>query len=243
MRQHQDRPAPGLAVAGAGRQEVALLASLALIAAALWGFIVVADQMLEGETHAFDRMLLLALRSPADLGDPIGPQWVALVARDLTSLGGIPVLTLVSLGAAGFLLVVRKRKWALLLVIAVGGGLLLSSGLKELFDRPRPDLVPHAIQVYTQSFPSSHAMLSAVTYLTLGALLARAQARRRVKAYLLGASLLLTLLIGTSRVFLGVHWPTDVLAGWCAGAAWAMLCWAAALALQRQGAVEPESTE
>ena len=223
------------------RQEIALLCWLAGIAAVLWGFVSLADEMLEGETHAFDRMLLLALRNPADLAVPIGPPWLEICARDLTSLGGIPVLTLVTLCAAGFLLVVRKHHWALLLVIAVGGGLLLASGLKELFDRPRPELVPHIVQVATLSFPSSHAMLSAVTYLTLGALLARAQPRRRVKAYLLGVGIVLTLLIGSSRVYLGVHWPTDVLAGWCTGAAWAMLCWTVALALQRRGAVEAEN--
>ncbi|MBK8210678.1 MAG: phosphatase PAP2 family protein [Rhodospirillales bacterium] len=223
------------------RPELAWLGWLAGIAAGLWGFVRLADEMVEGDTHAFDRMLLLALRNPANHADPIGPPWLEICARDLTSLGGIPVLTLVTLCATGFLLVVRKRNWALLLLIAVGGGMLLGSELKELFDRPRPDLVPHAVQVYTLSFPSSHAMLSAVTYLTLAALLARSQSRRRVKAYLLGVAILLTLLIGSSRVYLGVHWPTDVLAGWCAGATWAMGCWMLALALQRRGAVEAES--
>jgi undecaprenyl-diphosphatase len=228
------------AVVRPDRREAALLGAVAVVGAGLWAFIALADEVLEGETHAFDKMLLLGLRTSGDLANPIGPLWLEICARDLTSLGGIPVLTLATLTSAGFLLVVRKPNWALLLVIAVGGGLLLASGLKEFFDRPRPDLVPHSVRVYTHSFPSSHAMLSAVTYLTLGALLARAQSRWRVKAYLLGVAILLTLLIGASRVYLGVHWPTDVVAGWCAGAAWAMLCWTAALALQRQGAVEAE---
>lgn len=230
------------AVVRPDRWEAALLGAVAIVGAGLWAFISLADEVLEGETHAFDNMILLALRNANDLGDPIGPFWLEICARDITSLGGIPVLTLATLISAGLLLVVGKRNWALLLVISVGGGLLLASGLKELFDRPRPDLVPHTVRVYTQSFPSSHAMLSAVTYLTLGALLARAQPQWRVKAYLLGVAILLTLLIGTSRVYLGVHWPTDVLAGWCAGAAWAMLCWAVALALQRRGAVETDDT-
>jgi undecaprenyl-diphosphatase len=116
--------------------------------------------------------------------------------------------------------------------------MMLSTGLKMGFERPRPDLVPHATQVYTASFPSGHAMLSAVTYLTLGALLSRVQRRRRVKAFFLGLALTLTLLIGLSRVYLGVHWPSDVLAGWCIGAAWASLCWFVALQLQRSGQVE-----
>jgi undecaprenyl-diphosphatase len=144
----------------------------------------------------------------------------------------------VTLAVIGFLLIDGKRHAALLVLVSIGGGTLLSSGLKGLFDRPRPDLVPHGVEVYTMSFPSGHATLSAVTYLTLGALLARVQPRRRVKAYLLSVAVLLAVLIGASRVYLGVHWPTDVLAGWCVGAAWAMLCWTVATWLQRRGEVE-----
>jgi undecaprenyl-diphosphatase len=116
--------------------------------------------------------------------------------------------------------------------------MLLSTLLKLGFERPRPDLVPHAVVVYTASFPSGHAMLSAVTWLTLGALLMRVEPRRRVKAYVLALAVLTTLLVGASRIYLGVHWPTDVLAGWCIGAAWALMCWLAALWLQRRGRVE-----
>ncbi|HWV40755.1 phosphatase PAP2 family protein, partial [Pseudorhodoplanes sp.] len=79
----------------------------------------------------------------------------------------------------------------------------------------------------------------AVTYLTLGALLARIQSRNRLKAYVVSVAILLTLMVGASRIYLGVHWPTDVLAGWCAGAAWAMACWLLALWLQSRGEIEP----
>ena len=235
-RQH----APSPAISQRYRPEIALLGWLAGVAAVLWGFVHLANRLLGNDPRGFDQAVLLSLRNPTDLADPIGPPWLELFARDITSLGSISVLTLVTLCACGFLLMVRKRRTALVLLIAVGGGLLLSFGLKDLFDRPRPDLVPHAVQVATQSFPSSHAMMSAVIYLTLGALLARTQPRRQVKAYLLGTAVLLTLLIGTSRVYLGVHWPTDVLAGWWAGAAWAMLCWSVLMRLQRRGAVEQE---
>ena len=160
------------------------------------------------------------------------------VAREVTALGSTPVLTGVTLAAAGYLALVGLRSSALLVLAAVGGGTALSSLLKLGFQRPRPELVPHTIQVYTASFPSGHAMLSAVTYLTLGALLMRVQSRWTVKAYVLALAVLTTLLVGASRVYLGVHWPTDVLAGWCIGAAWALICWLVALYLERGGPVE-----
>ena len=116
--------------------------------------------------------------------------------------------------------------------------MMLVDVLKQIFERGRPDLVPHAVQVFSASFPSGHATLSAVTYLTLGALVARLAPHRLAKAYVLGVAIVLTLLVGTSRVYLGVHWPTDVLAGWCVGAAWAIACWLVAVWLQRRGKVE-----
>jgi undecaprenyl-diphosphatase len=145
------------------------------------------------------------------------------------------VLTLLTLATVGYLILIRQRAAALLTVLAIGGGSLFSSLLKSGFDRPRPDLVPHAVEVYSASFPSGHAMLATVTYLTLGALVARVQSSRRVQIYLLLWAVALSLLIGASRVYLGVHWPTDVLAGWCIGTAWAVLCATLELGLQRLG--------
>jgi undecaprenyl-diphosphatase len=224
-----------------GRREIGPLAAVLLAAGSALAFGKLAEEVLEGDTRTFDRTMLLALRDPADLSDPVGPVWVEEMARDVTSLGGTAVLVLVSVAVIGFLLMVRKRGAALLVLGSIGGGVLLSTILKNVFERTRPDLVPHAVHVYTASFPSGHAMLSAVTYLTLGALLTRVQPQRRVKAYLLTVAVVLTVLIGVSRVYLGVHWPTDVLAGWCIGSAWAMLCWLAALWLQRRGQVERDT--
>ncbi len=126
------------------------------------------------------------------------------------------------------------------LIIAVVGGLVVSTILKMSFNRPRPDIVPHLSAVYTSSFPSGHSMLAATVYLTLGALLARFVPERRFKAYFLIVALILTGLVGVSRVFMGVHYPTDVLAGWVAGLTWAILCWVVARILQRRGAVEQD---
>ena len=200
-----------------------------------WAFLELADEVREGETHALDRWLLLSLRNPQDPADPLGPSWLEESARDITGLGGYAILTIMTLAALAYLLMAGKRGAAALVVVAIVGGMLLSTGLKLGFERPRPDLVPHATRVYTASFPSGHAMLSAVTYLTLGALLARVERKRRVRAFIMGLAAAITLLVGLSRVYLGVHWPSDVLAGWSVGAAWASLCWFVALQLQRRG--------
>ena len=173
---------------------------------------------------------------------PIGPAWVQEMARDITSLGSYVVLGLVLSAVVGYLLLIGKRASAALVVGSVLSGMVLSNLLKLGFERPRPDLVPHAARVFTASFPSGHALLSAVTYLTLGALLTRTQSSWRVKFFFMALAVALTLLIGTSRVYLGVHYPTDVLAGWTVGAAWAFACWLLAVNLQMEGAVEPPET-
>lgn len=207
------------------KREPVVLLVLLVIAAGIWGFVELADEMSEGDTHAFDAKLIVAMRNPQDFQDPLGPKWLEELGRDFTALGSMGILSVFSLAAAGFLFLHRKWRTALFLLAAVSGGYLLSFGLKAGFDRPRPDLVAHGAYVVTTSFPSSHAMMSAVTYLTLGALLAYSHPRRLVKVYLIFLSLSITLMVGISRVYLGVHWPTDVLAGWALGASWALLCW------------------
>jgi undecaprenyl-diphosphatase len=221
-------------------RELVPLASLAFIAASLYVFAQIADEVTEGKFVRFDETILRALRNPADLADPIGPRWVETIFLDITALGSTTVLTLICASVIGFLLIDGKRGAALFVLMAVAGGALLSTAAKFMFARPRPELVAHLVDVSSYSFPSGHALSSAVTYLTLGALLMRTQRHKRVKAYLLGVAVLLTLLIGASRVYLGVHWPSDVLAGWFLGAAWAMLCWQVERLLQQRGQVEDE---
>jgi undecaprenyl-diphosphatase len=223
------------------RAEIGILAAILIAALALLGFGTLAATVMEGETSAFDRAILLALRSADNPSDPIGPRWFELAVSDVTSLGSFAVLGLITLGAVGYLVADNKRHAALLVLIAVGGGTALSSGMKVLFERPRPDIVAHLAHVQTQSFPSGHAMLSAVTFLTLGAILMRVQPRRRMKAYIIAVAIVLTLLVGLSRIYLGVHWPTDVLGGWCLGAAWALMCWLVAAWLQARRQVEEDS--
>jgi undecaprenyl-diphosphatase len=215
-----------------------VLGAVLLIGAALNGFAELADEVSDGETHAFDRAVMLALRETGEPEDPLGPAWVEFVARDVTALGGTAVLVLLTIAALGFLLLSRRWGAAIFLALSMLGGTLLSNALKSIFDRPRPDLVPHAVEVSSASFPSGHAMLSAVAYLTLGALVAEVLPQRRFRIYLLLWAVSLTLLVGTTRVYLGVHWPTDVLAGWCIGAAWALTCASVAYWMQRRGMLE-----
>ncbi len=221
-----------------GRREFSILLLLLVFSLAAWGFAEIAGEVMEGDTRAFDETVLLAMRSPASKADPWGPHWLQEVARDVTGLGGVAILSSISIFAAGYLYLRGKRRAMWFLILAIGGGILVSTILKQGFDRPRPELVPHGSYVYTTSFPSGHSMMSAIAYLTLGALLARVEPRRALKAYLLAISIFLTLAVGISRAYLGVHWPTDVLAGWASGAAWAVGCWTLANILQRKGAIE-----
>jgi undecaprenyl-diphosphatase len=226
-------------IAGHG---VVVLGVVLLIVIGTWGFIDLADDVAEGDTRTFDEWAVRALRDPNDPADPIGAPWVEEVGRDLTALGGLAVLLMVTAFVAGYLFMTRKYHAMILVLVATLGGLLISTLLKQSFDRQRPDLVPHLSHVYTSSFPSGHAMLSAVVYLTLGALLTRLVEQRWLKIYFLGVALLLTFLVGVSRVYMGVHYPTDVLAGWTAGLVWALLCWLMAHYLQKRGKVEQIDT-
>ncbi|HKR24583.1 MAG TPA: phosphatase PAP2 family protein [Allosphingosinicella sp.] len=207
----------------------------------MFAFLRLGSEIMEGETFALDRWLLLALRSASDSSVPAGPGWLLEAMVDITALGGVSVLTVITIIAAGYLVAARKPATAAFLVAAVSGGAVASTLLKMVFARPRPDVVGHLVEVSSLSFPSGHAMNSAIVYLTLGALLARAEDDRRVRIYLIAVAVALTLVIGFTRVYLGVHWPSDVLAGWCVGAAWAVLSSLAARALQRRHAIEPEA--
>ena len=223
------------------RAELAPLLALVLVAGGVWLFAALADEVNEGDTHQIDEKILLALRNPADRADPLGPRWLEEMERDFTALGGVGVLILLTVAVSVYLVLDGKNRAAILVLLAVGGALVGSNLLKHGFQRPRPDLVPHGSYVYTTSFPSGHSMMSAATYLTLGALMARVQKRRRVKIFLLTFAALLTLVVGISRIYLGVHWPTDVLAGWTAGGVWALLIWLLARWLQHRGQVETEN--
>lgn len=220
--------------------ETWLLVSVFIVAALLLMFGFIADEVMEGSTTALDQTIILLFRSGSDnLSGPIGPPWVREMARDITSLGSVAVLGIVSVVVVAYLLLERSRAEALLVLVAVLGGVAINSLLKIQFARPRPDLFVPAAKVFTASFPSGHAALSAITYLTLAALLARTTVDQRLRYYFVAVAVALTFMIGVSRIYLGVHYPTDVLAGWCVGSAWALICWAIMTRLQQKGQIEP----
>ena len=221
------------ALLGAARRELGATAALLVAALSAMAFLSIADEVAEGETRAIDLAILDALRQPGRPRDLIGPDWLHVAAVDITSLGSLAVLSLLILLAFSLLACLKRWGEGLLLLVGAGGGLAISQGLKMLFGRERPDLDYRAVEAVNASFPSGHAMLSAVVFLTLGALAARFADRRRLKVLALGAAVFLSLVVGFTRVYLGVHWASDVLAGWCVGAAWAMACWLAAFALTR----------
>jgi undecaprenyl-diphosphatase len=205
-----------------------------VVVAGVWGFIALTDRVMEGHSEKFDQSLIVWFHTHR------GPAWLRDAGRDLTALGGVTVLTLVTTTVTGFLLITRKRAAAILVVVAVVGGLLIGDTIKKSIDRGRPPKEYQEAYVYTASYPSGHSMLSAVTYLTLGALLAQVTAGLWIRIYIIVVAMLVTFLVGLSRVYLGVHWPTDVLAGWTAGLVWSIICLFVARTLQKRGAVEQE---
>jgi len=205
------------------RHTTATVLLIALCALGVWVFAEVADEVVEGESRALDRKIFLALRNAQ--GEPLGPAWFEEFMRDITALGSTGVLTGMVLFSAGFLWLDRRRAVALFLVASTVLGSSMSYLLKTLFARPRPDLFTPSVEVFTHSFPSGHSAMSAMIFLTLGVMLCRVQQTFRTKVYLIAIATFSAAMVGFSRVYLGVHWPTDVVAGWSFGAAWAAGSW------------------
>ncbi len=222
--------------------ELVTLVSVILIVIGIWGFIAIADEVMEGDYQHIDEQVVNALRDPEDPSKPIGPPWVLSMVRDITALGGYTLLVLFTLSVLGFLAIQRRYGAFWLVLLANLSGFGLNSLLKNFFERERPS-IPHLTMVSSASFPSGHAMTSAIIYLTLGALLARVEGGRKLKIYIFTVAITITLLVGLSRIYLGVHYPTDVLAGWTAGGAWALFCLLIAGYLQHIGMVKKSNEE
>lgn len=222
------------------RTELGLLLGALALLLLVAVFANLAGEVFEGDTQRFDERVLQLLRKADDPSTPIGPPWLRSGALDITALGSPTVLGLTVFAISGFLLLQGMRRTAVFVFAASVGGWFLNRALKEIFQRARPEIVPHLRDVMSLSFPSGHAMTSAAVYLTLGALLMRIAERRVTKVYCMAAAMLVTFLVGASRVYLGVHYPTDVLAGWIVGLSWALLCWLVERALERRAGLARE---
>lgn len=199
--------------------------AMTVIALGLAGFVLMAVLVHLGVGQELDRALLLMLRDPLNTSDALGPAWFEEAAGEVTALGSYTVIGMAAVIALACLLFLRQRFAALFLAVTLIGGSLVSTLTKQFFDRPRPDVVDHMDQIFTASFPSGHAMVSMLAWMTLAVITIRFVPRHGLRVFILWAALVLALLIGVSRVYLGVHWPSDVIAGWCLGLAWASLAW------------------
>jgi undecaprenyl-diphosphatase len=217
------QPAPSLF-------KLLLILFLVALLAFAFAFAKLGSEMLEGETRSFD---MQALQTAAMLRS--AHSWLTSVMRDLSGMGSMVVLTLATVATVGYLALVNARIAAVWVATAVGSGMLLVSVFKVAFGRLRPDIAFAALQESSLSFPSGHASMSAIVYLTLGTLIASTRATWSQRLYILVVATLMTVLVGVSRVALGVHWATDVLGGWAFGAAWAMAWLVLAQYLTRRG--------
>ena len=210
-----------------------LLVGLAAMLLAL-AFIHLGSEMVEGDTLSVDRHVL-KIAQALSMVHP----WIAGVMRDLSGLGSTVVLTLFTVSTVGYLALVSVRTTALLVAVSVATGSVLVSAFKLAFGRLRPDPVFSDFVVSGLSFPSGHASMSAIVFLTVGVLVESTRERWSERAYILAVSTVLTLLVGASRILLGVHWASDVVGGWAFGTAWAMawLLLARRMAARRRPAI------
>ena len=207
-------------------------------AACAWLLVKSVSRIYKGRLEVIDSHLLRALRRPEDLSVPIGPKWMPQAAKDATALGSGTNLTIAAGILAGFLCLNRRFRAAGFLVSSLGSGLLLCQSLKGFFARRRPNVVPHLADFDPASFPSGHSMGAALVYLTSGSIFSRQVTGPLAKTYFLSIAVLLAVIVGVGRVYLGVHYPSDVLAGWAAGSLWSGMCAQAARWLQHRGSVE-----
>lgn len=206
-------------------KELKILLVILFIIGGTWIFIELADEVSEGSTQDFDQVVVHSLRDTEDLSKPIGPFWVKAFFSDITALGGGVVLSFLSLILAVYFFLIKNYRSLVLVLIAAMGGGAIGFLLKEVFMRPRPDIIIRLTEATSYSFPSGHSMMSAVVYLSLAAILSRNLVQLKLRVFVISVALFLTFFIGVSRIYLGVHYPTDVLGGWSAGLAWASLCW------------------
>ncbi len=208
---------------------------LAVAALAFGVFAAIAAAVSDGLTQGADAWGLLAFRNPVDLAHPLGPAWLQASGRDFTGLGSNGVMAALVLAGSGLLAFARRRPAALFLATSFLGALALDTAIKHWVGRPRPELVPHAARVFTASFPSGHATVSSAACLAAALLLLRARTEPAYRMFALVVTVAFVAVIGASRLYLGLHWPTDVVAGWALGVSWTSVCWAIIMSRQPSG--------
>jgi len=216
------------------RIEIALLAVWIVVAGALWSFLAIGSEMQEGELTGFDRSVLEALRQNGDTHKAIGPHWLIESMRDVTALGGVTLVTVVTVLAVTLLLGHKQKNQAVVLAIFIPLAQLSSGLFKDVYDRARPSFAIFGDLPTSMSFPSGHSTVATATYFLLAVIVSSLETNRSMKVLAFAVAALLSLAIGFSRVFLGVHWPSDVIAGWCLGAAWAMIAAVVLRALKKR---------
>lgn len=203
--------------------EIKLLVPFLIVVLGFLLFIILANLIDRSTIRDIDVYFLKMFRQSNDLSKPTGPEWMLETMRDITALGSGTVIAISIIFFAGYLILVKRYHTLSYILFAILGGTAIGLGLKEFVGRVRPDIVPHLTAANSMSFPSGHSMMSVVIYLSLAVLLARIQQNNKVKFYIITSALVICFLIGVSRIYLGVHYPTDVLAGWSLGLAWAIL--------------------
>jgi undecaprenyl-diphosphatase len=218
------------------RRERGTLIATAAVLLLIAGFALLAGEVAEEQTESFDRAILRGLRD-AD-GQPRGPYWLQTALLNLSALGSTAVTTLVVVLASAFLLLKRRARLALLVIGCGVGAAIAIVVLKDHVGRERPMIVVALESARGLSFPSGHSLIASAIYPTLGILLSTAFVDRRLKVFTIATAVVLALVIGFTRVYLGVHYPTDVIGGWMLGLAWAIVCGLVCRRLQREGLVE-----
>ena len=210
-----------------------------IVAGILWlGFAIMVWLVVTGRTGQFDRWGLMSFRTGEALG-PRGPELLFESVRDVTALGGVFLRNLFALAAVVALLFLKLRREAFLYAATVMTGWLANTGLKLLVGRERPQIVPHLTEAGGESFPSGHSFSAAVVWIGMAIAFAALSKRHSVRYTIIGAAMLLSAGVAWSRVMLGVHFPSDVVAGWMGGAGWAFL---AAAVLYRPARTAADTT-
>jgi len=205
------------------------------LAASVFVFAVLAFVISNSNLEGVECDFLFSLRDATEPAVLNGPGWLSYFMLNVTALGGWPLMTVFSALLAFAFALARRWSFLFILLAVVTGESVITGLLKDLFARARPDVVPHLIYASSSSFPSGHAASAAAVYFTAGLALANMATRKALRLYIFAASLSIVFLIGISRVYLGVHYPSDVIAGWCVGAAWASIVWLVAWRIEMGG--------